>query len=144
MEKLIAPLAADVRKLKEQGNRHALDATGPPRAEERSGANARSGSRSRPGQQSLGQRGAPQASATDPQRGRKNGAEMHDKSPASTTDPHRGRKERAEMQDKHAAKRDRPSPATLDAERNDARENESGAGTHKRRKRRRRGKGQAE
>jgi hypothetical protein len=144
MEKLIAPLAADVRKLKEQGNRHALDATGPPRAEERSGANARSGARSRPGQQSLGQRGAPQASATDPQRGRKNGAEMHDKSPASTTDPHRGRKERAEMQDKHAAKRDRPSPATLDAERNDARENESGAGTHKRRKRRRRGKGQAE
>lgn len=144
MEKLIAPIAEDVRKLKEQGNMHALDATGPTRAEERSGANARTGARPRPGQQSPGQRGAPQATATDPLRGRKNGAEMRGKSPAPTTDPHRGRKERAEMQDKHTAKRDRPSPAQPDAERNDARENESGAGTHKKRKRRRRGKGQAE
>jgi hypothetical protein len=144
MEKLIAPIAEDVRKLKEQGNMHALDATGPTRAEERSGANARTGARPRPGQQSPGQRGAPQATATDPLRGRKNGAEMHGKSPAPTTDPHRGRKERAEMQDKHTAKRDRPSPAQPDAERNDARENESGAGTHKKRKRRRRGKGQTE
>jgi hypothetical protein len=131
MEKLIAPIAEDVRKLKEQGNMHALDATGPTRAEERSGANARTGARPRPGQQSPGQRGAPQATATDPLRGRKNGAEMRGKSPAPTTDPHRGRKERAEMQDKHAAKRDRPSPAQPDAERNVARENESGAGTHK-------------
>jgi hypothetical protein len=144
MEKLIAPIAEDVRKLKEQGNMHALDATGPTRAEERSGANARTGARPRPGQQSPGQRGAPQATATDPLRGRKNGAEMRGKSPAPTTDPHRGRKERAEMQDKHTAKRDRPSPAQPDAERNVARENESGAGTHKKRKRRRRGKGQAE
>ena len=144
MEKLIAPIAEDVRKLKEQGNMHALDATGPTRAEERSGANARTGARPRPGQQSPGQRGAPQATATDPLRGRKNGAEMRGKSPAPTTDPHRGRKERAEMQDKHTAKRDSPSPAQPDAERNAARENESGAGTHKKRKRRRRGKGQAE
>ena len=144
MEKLIAPIAEDVRKLKEQGNMHALDATGPTRVEERSGANARTGARPRPGQQSPGQRGAPQATATDPLRGRKNGAEMRGKSPAPTTDPHRGRKERAEMQDKHTAKRDRPSPAQPDAERNDARENESGAGTHKKRKRRRRGKGQTE
>ena len=144
MEKLIAPIAEDVRKLKEQGNMHALDATGPTRAEERSGANARTGARPRPGQQSPGQRGAPQATAIDPLRGRKNGAEMRGKSPAPTTDPHRGRKERAEMQDKHTAKRDRPSPAQPDAERNVARENESGAGTHKKRKRRRRGKGQAE
>ena len=144
MEKLIAPIAEDVRKLKEQGNMHALDATGPTRVEERSGANARTGARPRPGQQSPGQRGAPHAAATDPLRGRKNGADMQGKSPAPTTDPHRGRKERAEMQDKHTAKRDRPSPAQPDAERNDARENESGAGTHKKRKRRRRGKGQAE
>ncbi len=67
---------------------------------------------------------------------------MHGKSPTSTTDPHRGRKERAEIQDKYAAKRDRPSPAMLDAERYIAQEDESGAGTHKKRKRRRKDGGQ--
>ena len=33
MEKLIAPLAEDVHKLKERGNKYALDATGPTRVE---------------------------------------------------------------------------------------------------------------
>jgi hypothetical protein len=41
MEKLIAPLKEEIRKLKEQGNTHALDATGPARVEERSGVNPR-------------------------------------------------------------------------------------------------------
>ncbi len=50
MEKWIAPIAEDVRKLKEQGN--TLDATGPTRVEERSDANTRTVVRSRPNPQS--------------------------------------------------------------------------------------------
>jgi hypothetical protein len=149
MEKLIAPIAEDVRKLKEQGNTRALDATGPTRVEERSGANARTVVRSRPNPQSGQQRGAPQASATDPQYGRKNGEEVHDKSRpsrATMTDPPRGLKvtRRAVLQDKQASKRDCTSPAPPDAETTDVRESENGTGTHRRRKRRRKGKNQTE
>jgi hypothetical protein len=127
MEKLIAPLKEDIRKLKEQGNAQALDATGPTRVKEGPGANARTTVQSRPNPQAGQQRGAPQASTTDPQRGRKNGAEELDK-----------------RAPKRAPKRDRPSPAQPDAEKPDAPTNEHGAGKQRKRKRRRRARGQAE
>lgn len=122
MEKLIAPLKEDIRQLKEQGNIHALDAAGPTRVEERSGVRARATAQSRPDPRAGQQRGAPQA----------------------TTDPQRGRKNRAEEHDKRAPKRDRPSPAVPDAENPDARANEHGAEKQKKRKRWRKGKGQTD
>ena len=122
MEKLIAPLKEEIRQLKEQGNTPALDAAGPTRAEERSGVNPRLAVQSRPNPRTDQQRRAPQATIADPQRGRKNGAEMQDRS---------------------APKRDRPSPATPNADQ-DARANERDAEKKRKRKRRRKGKGQAE
>ena len=122
MEKLIAPLKEEIRQLKEQGNTPALDAAGPTRAEERSGVNPRLAVQSRPNPRTDQQRRAPQATIADPQRGRKNGAEMQDRS---------------------APKRDRPSPATPNADQ-DARANERDAKQKRKRKRRRKGKGQAE
>jgi hypothetical protein len=122
MEKLIAPLKEEIRQLKEQGNTPALDAAGPTRAEERSGVNPRLAVQSRPNPRTDQQRRASQATIADPQRGRKNGAEMQDRS---------------------APKRDRPSPATPNADQ-DARANERDAEKKRKRKRRRKGKGQAE
>jgi hypothetical protein len=122
MEKLIAPLKEEIRQLKEQGNTPALDAAGPTRAEERSCVNPRLAVQSKPNPRTDQQRRAPQATIADPQRGRKNGAEMQDRS---------------------APKRDRPSPATPNADQ-DARANERDAEKKRKRKRRRKGKGQAE
>jgi hypothetical protein len=121
MEKLIAPLKEEIRKLKEQGNTHALDATGPARVEERSGVNPRLTAQSRPDPRAE-QRKTPQATIAGPQRGRKNGAEVQDRS---------------------APKRDKPSPAIPNTDQ-DARANDRDAGKHRKRKSRRKGKGQAE
>ena len=125
MEKSIAPLKEEIRKLKVQGNTHALDATGPARVEERSGVNPRLTAQSRPDPRAE-QRRTPQATIADLQR-----------------TSQRGRKNGAEVQDRSAPKCDRPSTAIPNADQY-ARANKCDAGKHRKRKRRRKGKGQAE
>ena len=118
VERIIAPLAEDVRRLKElseQKNRRALDAADPARDNVRSAANARAGTQPNAKLRPEYRREAPRARHTDPQR----------------------RNLRVEVCDQPSPGDHRPAPSAAAASAV-ARENESDAGQRKRRKRKRR------
>ena len=118
VEKIIAPLAEDVRRLKElsEKNRRALDAADPARDTGRSAASARAGTQPNAKLRPEHRREAP---------------------PARHTDPYHGRNLRVEVREQPSPGHHLP-PHSAAAAPADARENGSDAGQRRRRKRKRR------